>query len=877
MRKLKVMHKLLFVALLGIALVMTGCSGDDGSNGAPGAAGTPGATGATGAAGADGVSTGTISGTITDSGTKVVIANGTVTLDPAVDGVTPAVNTDGTYTVADVPIGVYSITFSAPGYTDATATVSVVAGQTMTKDAALDPSASGGTGAVTTTVGTDTVATPGGTASVTFAGNGLSVQSVKLIGAPAGVTLSAVAATAAVSDSKAYTVTLPDVTFFKDQYFDVVASRVVESSGSSALIDRDMVMGINPFDLEEAGALNLKAEVTLSDGSTVEQDLEIAVALPFKDTTGLQNVPLGIPVLLHGVTDASWSMTAPETSKATLADADTQNPYFTPDVTGEYDLTDATSGATLKIFAGKWGFLGNGAVAGQASVDANGNPDPSMCGNCHGLLSNADTKARIASATAGWQISGHAEIFSQNLNAGGHYAEHCLQCHAVGWDLEVKNGGVDDQANYAAFLDKYFPASNGGMPIANPDNWTNLLNDYPQVASFTNIQCENCHGPNGSPLHNNADQALMPERFSYSSDLCGSCHGEPTHHGRFQEWQTSGHASYATADHAGARSGCAGCHSAQGAIAWLDQLAAGNSAPMDFPIDTLNAGQPLTTDNVQPQTCVTCHDPHNPGDVSGAHGTGIVRLNGNTPMLPSGFAAVGVGKGAVCFACHAGRRGETTDDSGNVVYGLHEDGNQYFGVLTSYGTAHHGPQGSVLMGRNAYFVQGVRGAHSNIENTCVNCHMDQIPGPAEFSNSAAQTNHTFKADLSICANCHGAGFNGQGVADSVDAETAVLSDAITSAVLKLNTLTLADGQTATLHSGHSGNYVEIDDASGVQVGNNVNLPALASTDAPDAPGQILAKALWNLSLVENDLSHGVHNPSFVHQVLNASIDKVNAL
>ena len=28
------------------------------------------------------------------------------------------------------------------------------------------------------------------------------------------------------------------------------------------------------------------------------------------------------------------------------------------------------------------------------------------------------------------------------------------------------------------------------------------------------------------------------------ADLCGSCHGEPPRHGRFQQWEESGHGNY---------------------------------------------------------------------------------------------------------------------------------------------------------------------------------------------------------------------------------------------------------------------------------------------------------------------------------------------
>ncbi len=65
----------------------------------------------------------------------------------------------------------------------------------------------------------------------------------------------------------------------------------------------------------------------------------------------------------------------------------------------------------------------------------------------------------------------------------------------------------------------------------------------------------------------------------------------------------------------------------------------------------------LTRDTVQPQTCAVCHDPHAEGASSGEPNTGTVRITDNTPMLPAGFAAKNVGRGAICITCHNTRNG----------------------------------------------------------------------------------------------------------------------------------------------------------------------------------------------------------------------------
>ena len=40
-----------------------------------------------------------------------------------------------------------------------------------------------------------------------------------------------------------------------------------------------------------------------------------------------------------------------------------------------------------------------------------------------------------------------------------------------------------------------------------------------------------------------------------------------------------------------------------------------------------------------------------------------MRITDNTPMLTSGFAVLGAGKGAICMTCHNSRRGLRNDET----------------------------------------------------------------------------------------------------------------------------------------------------------------------------------------------------------------------
>lgn len=148
----------------------------------------------------------------------------------------------------------------------------------------------------------------------------------------------------------------------------------------------------------------------------------------------------------------------------------------------------------------------------------------------------------------------------------------------------------------------------------------------------------------------------------------------------------------------------------------------------------------ITPDTVQPQTCAVCHDTHQLGTTSGEPNDAILRIEGDTPMLPAGFQAVGVGRGALCMVCH------------NTRNGAHND------VATTKAddrAPHTAAQADVLMGQNAYFVEmGQRSKHSFIADTCTNCHMELTPPPAAYSYNLAGTNHSFEASLDVCSQCH---------------------------------------------------------------------------------------------------------------------------
>jgi len=675
-------------------------------------------------------------------------------------------------------------------------------------------------------------------------------------------------------------VTLGGVSLYKDVLFHVLVEPPIgpeqlppnvplpEGEFPAGLQDRFQVVGLNPFALEEAGLVTLKVEVTTTAGDA-EAEVAIHTALPWKAKSDIRNVAIGIPVLLHGKdqTAYNWALTPPAGSGATLMDATSQNPEFTPDLSGLYEVvvTDEASGpVTLQIYAGTW----RGVIVGQ---DADGRPvASSSCTGCHN-----PSGVPAPDKFTPWAQTGHAEIFTDMLNTNTHYGPGCFPCHTVGFDPEVANDGFDDAPDYQDFL-------NSGL-INNPgDNWTTMLADYPASAQLANIQCENCHGPQRGGAHRLGGSAISGDsaRSGISSDVCAVCHGEPLRHARFQQWQLSKHADYELAIDEGESGSCSRCHTGNGFLSWVPALVDGDPA---------NDGDDVTVtwaeDAIHPQTCATCHDPHAIGTTTGNDPNATVRISGDTPLLLAGFTAEDVGRGAICMTCHNSRRGLRNDATYDPA-----DGSR----------APHPPtQADVLMGQNAYLVEVPSpGSHAGLKDTCATCHMERTPPPDDLSYNQGGTNHTFYASPTICSECHE--FGAEVVQGPVEDKLHRLQTLVEKAWLRLiNELTWKENSVDL-------NGTLITDADDIQEivfsetrgrqaitvifkdGTEVGPVGVNSVDVLDESGAVigelyefadaeLLKAGWNWLLVEHDSSKGVHNPKFAKSVLNTSIVKVSEI
>ena len=844
----------------------TGTPGKDGAPGATGATGATGPAGATGATGANGAtgdagtsgkdgdpgtSTAPLTLTITNSITGAGISGVKITLSPASS--TTLANTDSSgKTSGIVPIGSYSTTIAANGYTSATQIINVAAGVSESLSVKLVPAAK-----VVANAGADiTGQAPGATVnlnatSTVYDGSNGATYAWTQVSGPT-VTLTG-ASTANPS------LTVPSVAAMQTALIDdLTAPTDVQSATNDAPLRRLDILGLNPHSLEEATIIGLQVTVTTSSG-TYTDTVNVTANAPFQVTSGLRNVPIGIPQLFQAgplptgtgaPTAWNWTVDVSKAtgSAATIQNATTQFPLFTPDVTGTYVLSEASTGGKLTLYAGTWS---TGAID-STNVDANDKPLPkaptATCGNCH------DDRL-AANKWADWSKTGHAVIVPENIDvAGGHWSfTSCGQCHSVGYNTTVNNGGADDA--YQAILNK---ESTWTIPMGSPGELHAMLTSTDptagdQIKAFAgklNVQCENCHGPTNSDGHkttgfksssttwNATDQGA---RVSLKAEVCGQCHGEPQRHGRYQQWQESKHANTTLAEQRGAADGssalptapasdttncnakcqqtwanqnnngnhCARCHTGEGWVIWQDQ----SSDDMNFNNKIQGAsgdatltevvGMGLVKANVHSQTCATCHDPHDVGMTAQEqpfvdpttgkatdptkNNTTNVRVMGDIAMLPAGFPAIGLGKGALCSTCHNSRNG------------VHNDSNTYIapGQVT-IGSVHDSTAAEVVLGQNMYFVTpGQRGGHSYIQDTCVHCHMELSPQPANFSYPGTGTNHSFAADVGICVNCHG-NFDGGSIQDATKASLTNLLNFIGDGIKKKFAALGANSATKTI-------------------------------------------------------------------------------
>jgi hypothetical protein len=1020
--------------LAAVSMAAAGCQGEKGPSGAPGVDGQPGQQGPKGDPGAASVVTGTLEGVASFllNGNGAVTPASAVTVETlppqlAADGVTVVKATtgaDGSYSFANVPVGVYAVKFSGNAYTAATVDgVSVIAGKTARASKTL--------------VATNPLTVASKVANQPFGFDAAVPLRVDISGGKgpytvtwtpkaANATAAAVTGPAITPDSADPTKASATASITTGKFADILAGgKVIGLAGNvyapnadpKLVVDRP---GYVPVSVQQLAQMTYNVDVEVTDTATGWKKVT-TVAVPTaslaqgsvgaateKVAQGASvTLPTGTVVIAHfPAADDTTAATPAFPAGVTLNDAASKWPWFIATAKGEYSLGGFV--AKDKLGARVSGVLPNVTVGDYVSTSFAPGTETN-CKGCHsknGGVPNADAKFKAWSNSAhgnhffkfmeydssgnlAWKAgvtglptanplmswkpadmpkdsAGHplpmtTWEFGMSGAEGAHYSSSCMGCHMTGYNAALASGGADDAIKAAAwtfnpataFTGNLYTASatDTGEPVTKAPDLSLLTAAPASVKSFSGMQCESCHGPLGQHSNSSVIGGLAPLR-EFDVAACAVCHDRPTNHDRVALWRQSGHANLEVAvneagtdTHTGVAS-CARCHAAQGFVEYLSQRAgvcdfykdvagAAITDSAKFPpnegplfirttdsngkvtcqmVDTNNTTSKAASDaylaklglasrNVQPITCAACHD---------AHST-EVRVSGSTGVLPSGYRVNGAGSGALCMVCHNTRNGARGDDWGDATKGAPV---QNGAAVKAIGGPHEANQTDVLVGANAYWVNGYRpGKHLSVAETCVGCHMKLHPDSVKATN----TNHTFKADTTICKHCHGEEVNGEGLEGQYDVAVAAAKAAImkqaqskltgvfgmkgtapdstktartfvldtaTNAVQVIDyvrgrapafTLKLATPVLDPTDNTLTTTTNEITIALGNFYGTKVDATTgntVADTTKPvfDVLYGRIAKANWNFSLVQ-DGSKSFHNPSFVFEVL--SVTKAN--
>jgi hypothetical protein len=433
----------------------------------------------------------------------------------------------------------------------------------------------------------------------------------------------------------------------------------------------------------------------------------------------------------------------------------------------------------------------------------------------------------------------HASAFSSPAfqAAGGQTNSLCLPCHTVGY----------------------------GLPTG--FNLTNKNGVFSYSSNLAGVQCENCHGPAANHANSPDDPTAVPQA-DIAATVCGGCHSAShtsyTNAPTYEEWSSSGHAAVvpdalqAMSSSTNNINNCGVCHSGSARLALISGA---------------NPAVTLTNDFDVAITCVVCHDPHatnaNPVQLRNpVASTNYFALSSADVATVSAFtnkynANTNIN---LCAQCHNDRGAAWTDTARaphlSVQYNflLGSVGELGGGSATFNPGSHAGLPSSAIYSISGTFY---------LTNQCVACHMQP-------DGSGAPNHSTLITSDTVCLNCH---LTPPAVLEEFYL-TPVLSNSVTTLITALNrwaanqtnSLLVTNGVVAWEYTNPGGLTWQTNSAGNV-TGWTLNNPVTFT--GPGASGQALIpdqvkRTRFNLYLVLNDGSFGVHNPTFAINLLGAA-------
>jgi hypothetical protein len=488
---------------------------------------------------------------------------------------------------------------------------------------------------------------------------------------------------------------------------------------------------------------------------------------------------------------------------------------------GYYQLYEKTN-----VTASTWRKVGGLRLTNQAilspshaaSIFRISGPGPSYAGSQFCLDCHRGTHATVMNTA-------HVGAFT-NLSfvmQGGQTNPSCLACHTVGYGLPT------------------------GFTVTNQNGTVTFS------TRLAGVQCENCHGPAGRHAANPEDFTVRP-RVEIASTVCGGCHTAQSvpshvaasHRPYYEDWNSSTHRAVTESVQSNFSGGstnsianCGRCHSGTVREALLEN-------------ERLPSGHEASAIGI---ACSTCHDPHerrvHTNVLAGVQIftnelTGFSYIFTNNALGPSYSNQLRYPLASLHDYRTSGSFATNYDARANVCAQCHNDRGTSF--LDTRSPPHHSLQYNMLLGTVGELTSGVRptfpAAHSLIEKQCAACHM-QTP--------AGESGHKFRlTSYESCASCHGSASNGQGLANFVEQIVTSLSADVKSSLDQWGTTkSPAPIRSYGALAWEYENAGQISSPDGTGHG-----PTQAEQQyIPDT----IKKARFNLYLVANDGSSGVHN------------------
>jgi hypothetical protein len=417
-----------------------------------------------------------------------------------------------------------------------------------------------------------------------------------------------------------------------------------------------------------------------------------------------------------------------------------------------------------------------------------------------------------------WSGTRHATAWETLANIGQSTNPSCLKCHTAGFGM---NSGYQDRRT---------------------------------TSHLAGVQCENCHGPGGGHPAHPATTATQPI-VSLSANACGGCHNG-YHHPTFDEWKLSKHVKVVEDVAVGFLStnattstsrmmACGPCHSGAVRVAMLAGVENGEPPVLPTGPDAAAVGV----------TCVVCHDPHQDTD------NGSQLRNPTFSLAPfsyrtstnTTFAAQYKPEVNVCGQCH-NMRGATWQDTSRYP--------------------HYSPQYNVLIGSGGFEgdTEPVQSEHRNNPKQCADCHTHRHTPDNLSPDNPVRTGHDFQVTLDACAKCHEDGETRKDLMELIQGFTDRRLAAI-KGLLDNWATTKAPQALRDKYGPRAWEYTT--------PGALSNPPGVPAVSGPTAQEQAqvpdrIKQARFNLYLVFQDKSRGIHNFGYARHLLKVATDNVNA-